>query len=118
MEKKVVIGGCRDYTDYEFFKSKLDEILTYQHGEITMISGHCSGVDRMGERYAEEKGFRVKIFLPEWDKYGRAAGPMRNKEMVACADLIIAFWNGRSKGTSSLIQYAKIRKKELIVIDI
>ena len=118
MEKKVVIGGCREYADYAFFKLRLDEILKDLSGEITIISGHCSGVDRMGERYAEEKGFRVKIFLPEWDKYGRAAGPMRNKEMVACADLIIAFWNGRSKGTSSLIQYAKIRKKELIVIDI
>ena len=115
MEKKVVIGGCRDYTDYVFFKSRLDEILKDEK-KIIIISGHCSGVDLMGERYAEENGLRVEIFFPEWKKYGRAAGPIRNKKMVECANLVIAFWDGKSKGTKSLIKYAQNDKKEMIVI--
>ena len=118
MEKKVVIGGCRDYNDYVFFKSRLDAILKNEKNEIIIISGHCSGVDIMGEKYAAENGFNVEIFIPEWEKYGRAAGPIRNKKMVECADLVIAFWDGRSKGTSSLIKYAQNSKKEVITIDI
>ena len=115
MKKKVVIGGCRDYTDYVFFKSCVDEILKDEK-KIIIISGHCSGVDLMGERYAEENGFPVELFFPEWKKYGRAAGPIRNKKMVACADLVIAFWDGKSKGTKSLIEYAQNDKKEIIII--
>ena len=118
MEKKVVIGGCRDYVDYLFFKSRLDEILKNEKDEIIIISGHCSGVDLMGERYAAENGFKVEIFLPEWKKYGRAAGPMRNKKMAERANLVIAFWDGRSNGTKSLIKYAQNSKKEVITIDI
>lgn len=118
MEKKVVIGGCRDYTDYVFFKSRLDEILKNEKDKIIIISGHCSGVDLMGERYAAENGFNVEIFLPEWKKYGRAAGPIRNKKMVECADLVIAFWDGRSNGTRSLIKCAQNSKKDVIRIDI
>ena len=118
MEKKVVIGGCRDYNDYVFFKSRLDAILKNEKDEIIIISGHCSGVDIMGEKYAAENGFNVEIFLPEWKKYGRAAGPIRNKKMVECADLVIAFWDGSSKGTSSLIKYAQNSQKEVIKIDI
>ena len=118
MEKKVVIGGCRDYNDYVFFKSHLDVILKNEKDRIIIISGHCSGVDLMGEKYAAENGFKVEVFLPEWKKYGRATGPIRNKKMVECADLVIAFWDGCSKGTSSLIKYAQNSKKEVIKIDI
>ena len=99
MEKRVVIGGCRGYSDYEFFKSRIDEILKNEKDKIIIISGHCSGVDLMGERYATENGFEVAIFLPEWGKFGRAAGPIRNEKMVECADLVVAFWDGRSRGT-------------------
>ena len=118
MEQKIVIGGCRNYDNYESFKSRLDDIIKHKKDKIIIISGHCSGVDLMGERYAEENGFEIEIFLPEWKKYGRAAGPVRNKEMVNYADLVIAFWDGKSKGTKSLIKYAEKIGKELIKIDI
>ena len=118
MKKKVVIGGCRDYADYVFFKSCIDEILKDEKDGVIIISGHCSGVDLMGERYALENGFEVEIFLPEWKKYGHAAGPIRNKKMVERADIVIAFWDGISKGTKSLIKYAQVSKKAVIKIDI
>ena len=118
MERKIVVGGCRNYNDYEAFKSHLDEIIKNKNDEITIISGHCSGVDLMGERYAEENGFKIAIFLPEWEKYGRAAGPIRNEKMVNAADLVIAFWDGKSKGTKSLIKYAEKQNKELVKVDI
>ena len=72
----------------------------------------------MGERYAAENGFTVEIFMAEWDKYGRAAGPIRNEKMVDIANLVIAFWDGKSRGTKSLIKYAERAGKELIRIAI
>ena len=59
---KIVIGGCRDYNDYDVFKAFVDEnIKNYSENEITIISGHCSGVDMMAERYAEKLGKNIVI---------------------------------------------------------
>ena len=118
MSKKVAIGGCRYYTDYKLFKSCLDEILKDQKDEIIIISGHCSGVDLMAERYAAESGLKAEIFYPEWEKYGRAAGPIRNKKMVEAANIVIAFWDGKSKGTESVIRYCEKTGKKCEIISI
>lgn len=60
MAKKVVIGGCRDYADYVFFKSRIDELLKGEKDEIIIISGHCSGIDLMGESLAKSVFFLAK----------------------------------------------------------
>ena len=120
MKKRIVIGGCRDYNDYEAFKCFVDKCIE-KMGEgcdITVISGHCSGVDMMGERYAREKNFGLEIFPADWKRYGRAAGPVRNKQMVEACDSVIAFWDYNSKGTKSLITYATKLGKDINVKDI
>ena len=117
MEKRIVIGGCRDYNDYKAFRSFVDRCIE-KIGEgcsITVISGHCSGVDMMGERYAKERNLGLEIFPADWKRYGRAAGPVRNKQMVEACDSVIAFWDYKSKGTKSLISYAEKLGKEIFV---
>ena len=118
--KKIVIGGCRDYNDYDVFKEFVDSCLSRLKEEhsLTIVSGHCSGVDLMGERYAKENGLGLEIFPADWDKYGRAAGPIRNKQMVEVSDYVIAFWNQKSRGTKSLIAYARELNKPIRVKDI
>lgn len=54
--------------------------------------------------------------MPDWKAYGKSAGPKRNKQIVEYSDLIIAFWDGKSKGTLSSIQFAKELTKKLVVI--
>lgn len=73
----------------------------------SVISGTASGSDRHGERWAENNGLNVVRFPAEWDLYGLAAGPRRNKEMAENADSLIAIWDGFSKGTMSMISYAR-----------
>ena len=106
---KVVIGGCRDYNNYEEFCDFVEECLSEdsRRMKIVIISGHCTGTDIMAEQYAKEKGYELQIFPAQWSKYGRAAGPKRNKEMVEAADKVIAFWDCKSKGTKTLIEYGK-----------
>ena len=106
MEKRVVIAGSRNFTDYVLFSAVVDKCLSRIRNEYDLIilSGHCSGTDMMAERYAKEKGFKLEVFPADWS-LGRKAGPLRNKQMVDVADFAIAFPSG-GRGTQSLINLA------------
>ena len=111
MIKRVVIVGSRDFENYKFFSSKVNKCLSdIRNGyELIILPRHCSGVDIMAEQYAEDNGFALEIFHAEWSKYGKAAGPKRNKQMIEVADFAIAFPSG-GNGTKSLIELAKKRE--------
>ena len=109
--KKVVICGGRDFNNYELLEEKCNEILKGFFVEV--VSGCAKGADSLGVRYAEKKKVKVVEFPANWEKYGRSAGPERNKKMAKYADMVIAFWDGKSKGTKSMISLAK--KSRLIV---
>ena len=106
---RVVIAGCRDYNNYDEAKEYIDFCLKNIRSEnkIVIISGCASGADALGERYALENGFAIEKFPAEWGKYGRSAGPIRNGKMAEAADYVICFWDGKSRGTRSMIENAK-----------
>ena len=70
---RVIIAGCRDFADYELLKEKCDFYLQNQKPEdIVIVSGHASGADALGERYAQERGFGLETFPADWKANGRA----------------------------------------------
>ena len=81
-----------------------------------IVSGGAAGVDTCAAEYAKQKGIKLTVFLPEYDRYGRAAPIVRNKKIVDNADKIIAFWDGSSKGTLSTIKYAEKSGKPCQII--
>ena len=83
------------------------EIGDYISDADEIVSGGAIGVDSCAAEYAKRKGLRLRVFLPQYEKYGRAAPIVRNKKIVDYADKIIAFWDGKSKGTLSVIKYAE-----------
>ena len=109
MLKRIVVAGCREYNNYQEAKTYIDFCISQIRKECTLVfvSGHCRGADILGECYALENGFEIELYLADWKNYGKAAGPKRNKEMAQKADYIICFWDGKSKGTQSMIAYAK-----------
>lgn len=109
MIKRVVVAGCRDYYNYDEAKMFIDHCIKNIRNEHTLIfvSGRCRGADALGERYAIENGFEVELYPAEWGKYGPKAGPIRNKQMAEIGDYIICFWDGKSRGTKSMIGFAK-----------
>ena len=109
MIKKVVIAACRDYDDYAEAKEYIDFCLSEirKEYEIVFVSGCASGADAIGERYADENGFKVEKHPADWKTYGRSAGPRRNKQMAEVSDYVICFWDEKSKGTKSMIDYAR-----------
>ena len=115
MIKKVVIAGCRDYNNYAQAKEYIDFCLSNirKTNEVVIVSGGSSGADAIGERYAKENGFKLEKYPADWEKYGRAAGPKRNKQMAEISDYVICFWDNKSKGTKSMINYAKKLNKPI-----
>ena len=114
---KVIIAGTRDFNDYAFLKKNVDYFLqgiNPNNEEIEIVSGNARGADKLGERYAKEHNLPVKLFPANWDKYGKRAGYLRNQEMANYADVLIAFWDEKSKGTKHMIDIAK--KQDLTVI--
>lgn len=108
---RVIIAGGRDFNDYPLLKAKCDNILadkTATH-RIIVVSGAAKGADSLGEQYAREKGYTVERYPADWNTHGRAAGPIRNAQMANSADALIAFWDGQSKGTKSMINIAKTK---------
>lgn len=72
-----------------------------------VVSGGCRGVDRTAESVARRLELPVKVFEADWDRHGKAAGPIRNREMAEYADGLIALWNGISRGTKNMIETAE-----------
>jgi hypothetical protein len=110
---KVAIVGSRSFNDYDLLKQTLDSIKDIS----LVISGCAKGADNLGELYAKERGIPTLLFRPDWKKYGKAAGFIRNKEIISNADFVIAFYDGASKGTANSISLANKQGKKLIVIN-
>src|SRR4051812_15468404 len=77
---RIIIAGTRYFNNYEFLKHHMDRLLVNVKDEIEIVSGGATGADAWGEHYAAEKGYKKKVFLPEWDRYKKAAGPVRNEQ--------------------------------------
>ena len=85
----------------------VQNIADYVSDGDEIVSGRAIGVDRCAAEYARKNGLKLTEFLPQYQRYGRAAPIVRNKEIVDYADKVIAFWSGSSKGTLSVIKYAE-----------
>ncbi len=107
---KVAVIGSRTVT--------VNNIEDYLPKETTeLVSGGARGVDTCARQYAAENGIPIKEFLPEYDLYGRSAPIKRNYLIIDYADIVIAFWDGTSRGTKMVIETCKkIGKKVRVYI--
>jgi hypothetical protein len=103
---KVIIAGGRDFKNYDYLKVICDKALSNQK-DIQIVSGGAYGADKLGEKYARENEYCLKVFPADWGQYGKAAGYIRNEEMAKYADACIVFWDGESKGSKHMIDLAK-----------
>ncbi len=107
-----VVGG-RDFDDYSLLCDTLDSL---DFDISFIISGGAKGADFLGEKYAMDHNIPARIFKPDWKKYGRGAGFVRNKTIVENSDIIVAFWDGKSKGTKNTIETGGKAGVKVIVI--
>lgn len=102
---KLIIAGGRDI-DEEIAYGEIVSLRAQNHvicHADEIVSGKCpTGADLAGEEYAEFYDIPVKAFPADWKKHGRAAGPIRNREMAEYADALLLLWDGKSRGSASM----------------
>jgi len=103
--KRIIVAGSRIVDSYIFVKEHLDRLRIPRTAII--ISGNAKGPDQYGIKYAEENNIRYKLFPAHWGLFGKPAGIIRNRLMAAYSDQLIAFWDGKSRGTKHMINIAK-----------
>lgn len=123
---RIIIAGTRTFKNLTLMKKKLDKLLSKMN-EITIITGGAPGADKMAQQWAfqyrkREAGINIGLpvinYYADWKKHKKAAGPIRNQEMVDNADGLIAFWDGISPGTKDVIRKAKKKGLKVTVINI
>ena len=109
---KVAVIGSREL--------RVDNLGKYLPEEVTeIVSGGARGIDTSAREYALKNNIKLKEFLPEYEKYGRAAPLKRNIQIIDYADMVLAFWDGKSRGTKFVIDNCKrIGKRVKIFIKV
>jgi hypothetical protein len=121
---RLIVAGGRDFTDLKLFNKVISDKLKFLKGKcyslkqnIEIVSGMATGADTLGKDFAYKWNLKLAKFPAEWDKYGKSAGYKRNEQMAVYAKedngVLLAFWDGKSKGTKHMIDLAN--KHDLIV---
>lgn len=109
---KTIIAGGRNY---KFTADDLERLEAFRacNAITEVVSGGAKGADTEGERWAEKHNITIQVFPANWKEHGRAAGPIRNRQMAVYADACILFPGGR--GTDNMNRTA--HEHNLIVYD-
>jgi len=110
----IAIVGSRNFNDYDSLVKFIKEKIHLKEIKY-VISGGARGADKLAEQFAYHYSFDIRVVYPNWRKYGRSAGFLRNKIIIENADVVFAFWDGESRGTLSSINLAKNLDKKLYV---
>lgn len=133
-EFKLIVAGGRDFNDYELLTHELKHLgnETYADKAVSIVSGMASGADALAVDFAREYVVHLYEFPADWDNvegvpqqliryrngkpYNVRAGHARNARMAMFADGLLAFWDGKSKGTQNMIESMKVLGKPVHVI--
>lgn len=114
----LVISGSRDWDQPE----KIETILKAWHDtlgtDLLVRLGGANGADKMAEAYCKELGIEYEVWPANWSKHKKAAGPIRNTEMIKGADALFAFRKNFSPGTTHAIKYAEEQGLYVEYIDV
>lgn len=108
---KIAIVGSRDYPRLE----EVRQFVREQERTTVIVSGGARGVDTAAVDEARRLRMSYEIYPPDWNRYGRRAGLVRNEEIICAADEVVAFWDGKSSGTAHAMQLARDANKPLTV---
>lgn len=113
---KVIIAGGREFTDYEMLKRECNNIFKELNiSNPIIVSGLARGADSLGLQFAKENEYEYKCFPADWDSYGKSAGYKRNQQMGEYSDILIAFWDNKSRGTKHMIDVMKKLEKNFLL---
>ena len=113
---KISIVGDRYFKDYVSLERYVLQHIDLKKVEW-VVSGGCYGTDQLAEEFSRRHSLNLMVFRPKWKVYGEVAGPYINKDVVSNGDKVFAFWDGKSSGTKSSIDFAMKLGKEIHVFE-
>lgn len=115
---KVIVAGGRDFVDSDRMHSELVALCKAGHidADATLVCGMARGADITAFHLWNQYGNPVINKPADWDTYGKSAGYVRNKEMGREADVLVAFWDGESRGTGHMISFMQSLNKPVYVV--
>jgi hypothetical protein len=116
---RMIVAGGRDYSNQNvvnYYIDRVKDVCDSRGLNLVIVCGMATGADTLGRNYAISNGLEVLEFPANWNRYGKSAGYIRNKEMGNVADSAIVFWDGRSKGSKLMIDIMHELKKPVIAI--
>jgi len=113
---KLAIVGSRNFTDYNLVNNTIKNLLCPLNYITCIVSGEAKGADFLAKRFAENQGISYIEYLAAWYKYGKSAGFLRNQTIIDNCDMVLAFWDGKSRGTADTIKRAKKAKKPTFIV--
>lgn len=126
-EIRLIIAGGRDFSDRNLMDIEVSKFISelvseFPECNVRIVSGHARGADQCGEDYGRDHGHTVCVFPANWKLYGKRAGYLRNCEMAEFASepnsigALIAFWDGKSRGTKHMIDIAESTGLRTVVV--
>jgi hypothetical protein len=115
----LIVAGSRTFDDFVLMIREVDKYIKELNPAkpVCIISGGAYGADKLGEDYAKLRFYDMRLFKPNWLKFSKAAGAIRNGEMVAISEAAIYFYDGSSRGTQDCINKAKAKGIPYTVIN-
>jgi predicted Rossmann fold nucleotide-binding protein DprA/Smf involved in DNA uptake len=115
---RLAIIGSRTFEDFPLLVRWANFLLEGSSpGNVEIVSGGCKrGGDKLAKRYAHNRGFAYKEFPADWERLGRRAGFIRNRDIVAYSHSVLAFWDCVSNGTKHTINTAAELYKPVTVV--
>ncbi len=111
---KLAVIGIKQFSDYSQLKSVLDSI----SGISVIISGDAPGTDALARKYAHQHNIKLLEFPPDFKRSGNEAKHIRDRLIVEHCDEVIAFWDGKCKGTKYTMDYARQQNKPVTIIKV
>lgn len=113
---KLVVAGSRSFADFDRLSADLDYLLSKKSpDEVEIVSGGASGADALAERYARSRGLAFRAFPADWRRWGKLAGPIRNRQMADYGSAVVVYWDGRSRGSADMISSASAAGLRVVV---
>lgn len=109
---RVAIVGSRDFPRLDLVRQFVWEL----ERTTVVVSGGAAGVDSVAVEEAKRLGMPYEVYPADWNRYGRRAGIVRNQQIVDASIEVVAFWDGKSRGTKSTMDMARAAGKKLSVV--
>ncbi len=114
----LAIIGYRKFTDWSLFKETLKDYVIRYGMPTSIVSGGALGADSMAEKWAKRHKLPISILTPDWKRHGKAAGPLRNTDIINACTHVVAFPHEKGKGTQDSIRKAIASGKKIMIKNI